>query len=144
MKNTNATRKSKAKDLSLIDSHSKGGSVVENLLIKGSFPRVAMMAGLAERCRWKSIRPIVFPRPPPIPMGLELFRIRKRSILRGLLDFADDGEDISRIAESPSLYLANPINHKIALAWLAKRHQLPPIGHTWHTFKSFVTHSFAS
>jgi hypothetical protein len=79
--------------LLLIDLDSKGGSVVENLLIKGSFPRVAMMAGLAERCRWKSIRPIVFPRPPPIPMGLELFRIRKLPVLRRLLDLAYDGDN---------------------------------------------------
>jgi hypothetical protein len=52
-----------------------------------------MMAGLAERCRWKSIRPIVFPRPPPIPMGLELFRIRKLPVLRRLLDLAYDGDN---------------------------------------------------
>jgi hypothetical protein len=50
-----------------------------------------MMAGLAERCRWKSIRPIVFPRPPPVPMRLKLFRIRKLSIAIRLLDLADDG-----------------------------------------------------
>jgi hypothetical protein len=36
---------------------------------------------------------LVFSRQPPIPMRLEFFRIRERSIRRWLFDLADDGID---------------------------------------------------
>jgi hypothetical protein len=99
MKNTNATRKSKAKELSLIDLRSKRGSICTNKTLKRDRVRVKIKAYAdAFICHYTDAKPSVCALSARlgklqrlIPKRLGLFAIRKRSIAIRLLDLAYDG-----------------------------------------------------
>jgi hypothetical protein len=77
---------------SLIDLHSKGGSIVENSTVESLLPSATRGTPVViwSTRKNKSFRSIV-ESPPPISMRLEFLLVGKRSILRWLLDLADDG-----------------------------------------------------
>jgi hypothetical protein len=86
-----------------IDSRSKGGSIFFKTSTGIKFLFVGRKSSVRPpeiviRIRYNPASPVevrwvalIFSRQPPIPMWLEFRSICKRSILRGLLDLADDG-----------------------------------------------------